>query len=43
MADPMIGSSVADVTRIPAPRNGSFNQDVVDEPGVNGVQWEPAV
>ena len=43
-ADPQYGNGVADVTRIPAPRNGSFDGEAVDEAGgVNGMRWEPAV
>jgi hypothetical protein len=42
MADPMIGNG-AEVTRIPTPRNGSHSGEAIDEPGVGGMQWEPAV
>jgi hypothetical protein len=40
--DPMIGNG-AEVTRIPAPRNGSYSSEAIDEPGVGGMRWEPAV
>ncbi|HXT44779.1 MAG TPA: DivIVA domain-containing protein [Pseudonocardiaceae bacterium] len=42
-ADPQYGTGVADVARIPAPRNGSFNREPTDEAGVHGMRWEPAV
>jgi DivIVA domain-containing protein len=42
-ADPEYGSGVADVARIPAPRNGSFNGEPSAEAGSNGMRWEPAV
>jgi DivIVA domain-containing protein len=42
MADPMIGNG-AEVTRIPTPRNGSYSGEALDEPGVGGMRWEPAV
>ena len=42
-ADPQYGSGVAEVARIPTPRNGSFNGEPIDDAGVNGMRWEPAV
>jgi DivIVA domain-containing protein len=39
--DPEIGPGVHDVTRIPTPRNGSFNGSSVDD--ATGMRWEPAV
>jgi DivIVA domain-containing protein len=39
--DPQIGPGAADVTRIPAPRNGSSNGSHVNDPAV--MSWEPAV
>ena len=42
-ADPQYGSGVADVARIPAPRNGSFNGEPSNEAGATGMRWEPAV
>ncbi|MCA1836586.1 MAG: hypothetical protein LC721_09775, partial [Actinobacteria bacterium] len=42
-ADPQYGSGVADVARIPAPRNGSFNGEPTAEAGAIGMRWEPAV
>ncbi len=42
-ADPEYGSGVADVARIPAPRNGSVNGEPSAEAGPNGMRWEPAV
>lgn len=40
--DPQIGAgAAADVTRIPVPRNGSFNGSHADDPVV--MRWEPAV
>jgi DivIVA domain-containing protein len=43
-ADPQYGSGVADVARIPAPRNGSFNGgEPTAEAGATGMRWEPAV
>jgi DivIVA domain-containing protein len=40
-ADPQIGADAADMARIPAPRNGSFNGAAVEDPVV--MRWEPAV
>jgi DivIVA domain-containing protein len=42
-ADPQYGSGVADVARIPVPRNGSSNGEPIDEAGTTGMRWEPAV
>lgn len=38
--DPQIGPGATDMTRIPAPRNGSFNGSHADDPV---MRWEPAV
>jgi cell division septum initiation protein DivIVA len=42
-ADPQYGSGVAEVARIPAPRNGSADPDAIGEAGMTGMRWEPAV
>jgi DivIVA domain-containing protein len=41
VVDPEIGPGVADVTKIPTPRNGSFNGSSVED--ATGMRWEPAV
>jgi DivIVA domain-containing protein len=42
-ADPQYGNGVAEVARIPAPRNGSADREATGEPGGTGMRWEPAV